>query len=85
MQSLKYLHLNFKRYLCTCDYASCYSRSFDVHLKFYDELITGDNLISNIETLIIGSKLLLLLFRSFSYFYRYSLFLCQSDKNKIMV
>jgi hypothetical protein len=54
MKSLKYLHLNFK----PCGYESDYERA-DLDSN---NLIVEDRSLSNIETLIIGSKLFLLLY-----------------------
>jgi hypothetical protein len=55
MKSLKYLNLNFKPYWCGCE-CGLYTRSDYVYLDF-DELARREKSISNLETIIIGSKL----------------------------
>ncbi len=71
MESLKYLNLNLKQYSHECD-CSFYTRDgWDDYVDLYfDDLIKREKSLSHLETLVIGSKFILL-YVLLTYFIRY--------------
>jgi hypothetical protein len=57
MESLKYLNLNFRPYLCECDY-SVYPRDNDYVELYFDDLSRRKKSLSHLETIVIGGKFL---------------------------